>query len=316
MCPHFGEQGARNMATMAARSYIGTSKGVNQDSCCAFAAETSFGDAAFAAVCDGVGGLSAGEYASCYAVGELSRWFEDSFPVYAVSNVIDGAVDLANLKGAWTVLLELVNERLRDRGLSEGLRMGTTACALLVLADRFAIAHVGDCRAYRLRGGVFTQLTRDQTLIQHEVDAGRISAEEALTHPKSSVIIQALGAQEGLEPEFYFGDVRDGDTFLVACDGFYRRLDVDALADKLAHVSELSEGAMDGVLADAIDRVVDKGENDNITAVLLHMGKPGSMTSPLLLGDCMTENLAEAQPCAGNTALDGDEPTCDIEGGE
>lgn len=304
------------MATVAARSYIGTSKGVNQDSCCAFAAETSFGNAAFVAVCDGVGGLSAGEYASSFAVHELSRWFEESYPVYAVSNGRDGIVDLANLQGAWAVLLERVNGQLRDRGLSEGLRMGTTACALLVLADRFAIAHVGDCRAYRLRGGAFTQLTRDQTLIQHEVDAGRISAEEALTHRKGSVILQALGAHEELEPEFYFGDVRDGDMFLVACDGFYRRLDVEALVDRLAHASELSEDAMDGILADAIDQVVDKGENDNITAVLLHMGMPDSATSVLTLDDCVTENLAEAQPRMGVSVSGGGEPTCDIEGGE
>ncbi len=304
------------METVAARSYIGTSKGVNQDSCCAFAAETSFGNAAFVVVCDGVGGLSAGEYASSFAVQELSRWFEESFPGYAVSNGRDGTVDLANLQGAWTVLLERVNGRLRDRGLSEGLRMGTTACALLVLADRFAIAHVGDCRAYRLRLGAFTQLTRDQTLIQREVDSGRISAEEALTHHKGSVILQALGAQEELEPEFYFGDVWEGDTFLVACDGFYRRLDVDALVDRLAHAPELSEGVMDGILADAIGRVVDKGEQDNITAVLLHMGAPDSATSVLTLGDCVTESLAEARPRAGTSAPDGDEPTCDIEGGE
>lgn len=302
------------MVDICGRSFVGASKDVNQDAYCFLTAETPFGDATFVAVCDGVGGLSAGEEASSYAVWELSHWFEESFPVYVASNQRDGVVDLANLKGAWTVLLERLNAGIRDHGLRENLRLGSTVTVLLVLDARFAIAHVGDCRAYRLRGGAFEQLTRDQTLIQQEVDAGRISAEAALTHPKGSVILQALGAQDEIEPEFFFGESRDGDTFLVACDGFYRRLGIDGLVNKVMHATAMDEGFLDGLLSDAIAQVVDKGEKDNITAVVLHIGMPDSETTVLAPNDYVTEHL-EGQ-ATGAIDINDDEPTCDIAGGE
>lgn len=301
------------MSTVCGRSYIGTSKSVNQDAYCALVAETSFGEASLIAVCDGVGGLSCGELASSFAVREIARWFEESLPSYLASNVRDGVLDLSNIQGAWTALLEGINARIRRHGQSINAYLGTTATAVLILDGRFAIAHVGDCRAYRLRGGACERLTRDQTLIQREVEAGRISPEAALTHPQGSVILQALGAQEGIDPAFYFGDARDGDMFLVACDGFYRRLDADGLAARLGHLGQASEEAFDGVLADAIDQVAAKGEKDNITAVLLQLDLPDTATSVLSSEDEVTEHLSEV---AALTAADCDDPTCVIAGGE
>ncbi len=301
------------MAIACGRSSIGTTKSVNQDAYCILAAETPFGEASAIAVCDGVGGLSCGELASSFAVREIARWFEESLPIYIASNVHDAAIDLSNMEGAWTVLLEGVNDRIRRHGQSNDVDMGTTATVLLVLGGSFAIAHVGDCRAYRFRNGACEQLTRDQTLIQREVDAGRVSAEAALTHPRGSVILQALGSQEGIEPAFYFGDARDGDVFLVACDGFYRRLDIDELAAGFASLGQASEKAFDEALADAIDQVAAKGEKDNATAVLLQLDLPDTVTSVLSPDDEVTESLSEKSSIA---AVDGDDPTCALAGGE
>lgn len=279
------------MVTVRGRSFVGTSRDVNQDAYCVLVAETSFGDASLVAVCDGVGGLLFGEVASSVAVQEISRWFEESFPVYAASNSRGGSVDLSNLVGAWTTLLEGLNDRILRRAQGANTRMGTTLTVLLTVANRFAAAHIGDCRAYRFRNGSFEQLTRDQTLIQREVDAGRVSAEVALTHPRGSLILQALGAQEDIDPEFYFGDVEEGDSFLVACDGFYRRLDFGGFAHALACVDAANESFLGEVIDDAIDEVVDKGELDNITAVLLHVCELDSATAVLLPGDDVTESL-------------------------
>lgn len=301
------------MATVCGRSCAGTTKSVNQDAHCILSAETSLGEAVLVAVCDGVGGLSCGELASSFAVREIARWFEESLPGYLGSNVRDGVLDLSNIEGAWTVLLEDVNARIRRHGQSVNAYMGTTATVLLVIGGRFAIAHVGDCRAYRFRGGAHELLTRDQTLIQREVESGRISAEAALTHPRGSVILQALGAQEGIDPAFYFGDARDGDMFLVACDGFYRRLDVDGLDVRLARLGQASEEALGAVLADAVEQVAAKGEKDNVTAVLLQLELPDSATTVLSSDDEVTEHLP-GEPAFAPT--DEDEPTCVIAGGE
>lgn len=301
------------MFAVCGRSYIGTSRSVNQDAYCILAAQTPFGEAALIAVCDGVGGLSHGEVASSFVVRELSRWFEEAFPSYAASNAHDGVVDLANLVGAWSIFLEDANSRLLRYGQGIDACLGTTMTVLMVFGARFALAHVGDCRAYRLRDGSFEQLTRDQTLVQREVESGRMSPEAALTHPRGSVILQAVGAQEAVEPAFSFGDVEEGDVFLVACDGFYRRLDVEGLAGKLGCGDAASEDFLDSVLSDAVDEVVDAGEKDNITAILLHVDALDAATSALLPGDDATERLADFS--SGENTVAEDDSTRGFEAG-
>lgn len=109
---------------------------------------TGLGEASLIALCDGVGGLSGGEVASSTVISEFSHWFEDSFPIYASLNVKDDTVDLANIKGAWTSLIDKLNSRLRSYGQNRGARLGTTLTALLVFENHYVIGHVGDCRAY------------------------------------------------------------------------------------------------------------------------------------------------------------------------
>lgn len=283
------------MVTVAGHSIAGSVKKVNQDAYCALTAMTGLGEASLIALCDGVGGLSGGEVASSTVISEFSHWFEDSFPIYASLNVKDDTVDLANIKGAWTSLIDKLNSRLRSYGQNRGARLGTTLTALLVFENHYVIGHVGDCRAYLLRQGSFEQLTRDQTLIQREIDAGRIGAKEALTRPESSVILQAVGAQEGIDPVFTCGQIADGDTILLCCDGFYRRLDMGGLAHALGENLPLTSDAISNALAQAADQVMDAGEKDNITAVCLHVSREDFSTSVLNCGD-------EATTC-----LEGDE---------
>ncbi|WP_322154229.1 PP2C family serine/threonine-protein phosphatase [Paratractidigestivibacter sp.] len=270
------------MVEVVGRTYIGTGKGVNQDAYAGIAARASFGDAALAVVCDGVGGLSCGEVASSAAVRELVRWFDAEFPAYAADNLFGGHVDLGGIEAAWTAILADLNRRMRAYGQRLNVRMGSTCTAILLCSGSFVVCHVGDCRAYRAGAAGVERLTRDQTFIQREVDAGRISARDALTFPGGTVITQAVGAQETLAPIFSRGSYVPGDVLFVCCDGLYRRLGDDRVALGLAGARR---SAGEDELLDALDsmvaRAVDAGETDNVTGVIARVCGPGEGFLPL-----------------------------------
>lgn len=260
------------MFSIAGRSFVGTHKTVNQDAFCALTAASLVCDAALICVCDGVGGLASGEVAASAVVREMARWFEGGFPAYAAEHIRGGSVDLAGIEDIWTGLLRDLNARMGRYSRDLNVRMGTTFTALLACGGSYALGHVGDCRAYLLRNGSLRQLTHDQTWVQLEVEAGRLRAEDALAHPRSSVIWQAVGVQEDLELEFRFGDLEDADTLLICCDGLYRRLGNDAVAEALR---ALPGNAGEPELLDAIDelvaRAIDAGETDNLTGACLRV---------------------------------------------
>lgn len=295
------------MYRLAGSSFVGARKSVNQDAYCALCARTPRGDAALVAVCDGVGGLSSGELASSAAVRELSRWFEQDLAAI----VAGGPAGPAPRDESWAAdaqaslddLIGDLNARMRRYGADLNVRLGTTLTALVAHRGRFLIAHVGDCRAYRSGEKGAKQLTRDQTLIQEEVDAGRIGASEALTHPKGSVILQAVGACDEVAPVFTHGTCRGGELFLVCSDGLYRRQGEGAIGSALARAgADVSEEGLLDALGDLTAAALDAGENDNITGVLLCVDGPSA---------------AGASPAVvSSSLLADDEPTLALGGGE
>lgn len=290
------------MFTIAGRSFVGVSKAVNQDAFCALVAESSFGDAALICVCDGVGGLASGEVASSAVVRELARWFEGGFPAYAAASLRAGAVDLAGIQGVWSVILGDLNRRMGRYGRDLNVRMGTTFTGLLACGDSYVIGHVGDCRAYLMRGGFCSQLTRDQTWVQVEVDTGRMGPAAALAHPQGSVIRQAVGAQEELEVEFRFGHVEKGDALLVCCDGLYRRLGNEAVAKALRALPEhADEAALADLLDDLTASAVEAGESDNLTGACLFVSSGAAIDK--VPGEPSQASVAARAPCPD------DEPT-------
>lgn len=298
------------MFAVAGRSFIGVSKAVNQDAFCAICAESPFGEAALICVCDGVGGLASGEVASSAVIRELARWFEKDFPAYAAANLRAGSVDLAGIEAAWSDLLLDLNERMGRYSRDLNVRMGTTFTALLAHEGFYAVGHVGDCRAYLWRGGGCAQLTRDQTWIQEEVDAGRIGPEAALAHPRGSMIWQAVGAQESLEPEFVFGELEDGDVLLICCDGLYRRLGNNGVAEALR---AMPDDADESALLDALDvlvaRAVDAGETDNLTGVCLRVSAPGVAAETPGAAAVIPGAATGAPGIANGVSCPDDEPT-------
>ena len=258
------------MLTVAARTFVGSVKTVNQDAYCVLVGQAGPQEVGLLAVCDGVGGLSSGELASSVAVRELSRWFEGGVARGLADGASMGGLALPDVRRLWPGYFEDLNGRMWAYSQSLNVRMGTTFTGAVLVEGGFVVGHVGDCRAYRLGPDGAELLTRDQTLVQRELDAGRISAEQARRHPQASVILQALGAQEAIAPAFSFGEMAPGDTLLICSDGLHRRLDEVDFA--LLAEAEGTEEALLDALDTLIARAIDRGEKDNITAVCARIG--------------------------------------------
>jgi PPM family protein phosphatase len=241
------------------------------------------------AVADGVGGAQAGEIASRLAANALEERRADAL----------GETTLTEL------LLE-ANDRIYRHALEDptAAGMGTVVTALLVdeAAGTISIGHVGDSRAYRLRGETLDQLTPDHSLVGELVRAGRLSTEEAEQHPHRSVITRAVGTEPTVEVETVTIEAEPGDLYLICSDGL-----TDIVRDtqivELILAAERSPDAAAESLVDAANR---NGGIDNITVVLFEIveGEPvphGEGTAPVAVEpdeDTLEEQLVEAQSVA------------------
>ena len=159
------------------------------------------------AVADGMGGHAAGEVASAVAIAALSPLDEDA----------PGADLLEALRTAALRANDSLRELVAGDGQLDG--MGTTLTALLFTGSRLGLLHIGDSRAYLLRDGVLSQITHDDTLVQSLVDEGRISEDEAGSHPQRSLITRALDGRDDVDLDTSVREVRAGDRYLLCTDG-------------------------------------------------------------------------------------------------
>lgn len=209
-------------------------------------------------VADGMGGHAAGEVASEMAVRDIAR-------------------ELGSLRGLGD---EEVAERMRQsirtangaifqRTLTEHDKrgMGTTVSALVLYDARFLIGQVGDSRAYLLRDGKLTQVTKDHSYVQEQVDAGYLTPEQARTHPYSNVITRCVGANSDVAPDIYVGSVKAKDLFLLASDGLTGMLEDPELLEILKAESVMPQDQVDQLINEANRH----GGLDNITAILVRI---------------------------------------------
>jgi len=148
--------------------------------------------------------------------------------------------------------------------------MGTTITAMVLYDVRFLIGQVGDSRCYLLRDGKLTQITKDHSYVQEQVDAGYLTPEQARTHPYSNVITRCVGANSDVMPDVYVGAVKPRDLFLLASDGLTGMLEDQQLGEILS---------TDRMPQDQVDALVEEanrhGGLDNITAILVRIDALG-----------------------------------------
>jgi len=239
------------------------------------------------AVADGMGGAQAGEIASQLAAAALREETRDGL---SVEERIVALIREANRR-----VFESAHE---DRSRSG---MGTTVTAAIAGEGRVVIGHVGDSRAYRLRDGRLEQLTDDHSLVAELVRSGKISPEEAETHPQRSVITRALGTEADIDVDTFDVETRDGDVFLICSDGLTTMVDDRRVEEIVARNSgDLERAARE--LVDAANRA---GGEDNITVVLFepHGASAAAVeqTTPM---DAVSEEPADERTPVDEDTLD------------
>ena len=235
----------------AAKSDRGKIRSSNQDS--------GYSGVNLFVVADGMGGHAGGDIASALAT-QLVAQVDD---VYEDTDLAIGTL-LESMQSANEKLTNTVREYPYLAG------MGTTMDALIFTPGQANIAHIGDSRVYLLRDGVMNQITKDHTFVQTLVDAGRISEEEALYHPRRNVLMRVLGDASD-EPQFdvYPVNVLPGDRFLLCSDGLCGVVP-NALIEENMKIADLNE-AVDLLIEEAREY----GAPDNVTVILVEVRESG-----------------------------------------
>ncbi len=209
------------------------------------------------AVADGMGGAQAGEVASKLAAAAL----EDT--------------DSGSSSGQERVvaLIQEANRRVYARANTDPATsgMGTTMTVALVEGQVVTIGHVGDSRAYLVRAGSLEQLTEDHSLVNELLKSGKLSPQEAETHPQRSVITRAVGTDPDVEVDAFTVDALEGDVFLLCSDGLTDMVDDDGILD----VVERYHDDLDRVAKSLVSAANRGGGEDNITVIAFTMTADG-----------------------------------------
>ncbi|WP_206306238.1 Stp1/IreP family PP2C-type Ser/Thr phosphatase [Streptomyces humi] len=230
------------------------------------------------AIADGMGGQAAGEVASSEVISTLVT-LDDDVPGSDILTSLGHAVQRANDQ-----LRAMVEEDPQLEG------MGTTLTALLWTGQRLGLVHVGDSRAYLLRDGVLTQITQDHTWVQRLVDEGRITEEEATTHPQRSLLMRALGSGDHVEPDLSIREVRAGDRYLICSDGLSGVVSHQTLEETLASYQGPQE-----TVQELIQLALRGGGPDNITVIIADV-------LDLDTGDTLASQLSDTPVVVGAVA--------------
>ena len=259
---------------IAAATHTGMVRSHNEDT---IGSDPSIG---LAVLADGMGGYNAGEVASGIAVALVTKQTrellsrmgsthsEQTDRRQIAAEILTDAITHAN-----SSIFHAASSQPQYSG------MGTTLVVAL-LADNFInVAHVGDSRMYRLRGGDLVQLTRDHSLLQEQIDSGMITREMARRSQNKNLVTRAVGIEPAVDPEINSFEVREGDTYLLCSDGLN-----DMVEDADIHLTLTSLQANLPLAANQLVQMAnDNGGRDNVSVILVQVRKPFP-ASPGLLG--------------------------------
>jgi len=216
-------------------------------------------------VADGMGGYNAGEVASGLATvmlrTELAKAFADRSPSERMEGVRSRAHEAlsAGIARVNNAILQASQSQDRYAG------MGTTLVTALFHDDLITVAHIGDSRCYRLRGGELASLTRDHSLLQEQIDSGIITSEQARLSQNKNLVTRALGVDPVVEAEIHDHTVLAGDIYLLCSDGLNDMIDDAKIASCLSTHSENLEQCAAHLVAMAND----SGGRDNVSVILV-----------------------------------------------
>lgn len=244
-----------------ARTDIGPVRDQNEDSLLVDLDNSMF------IVADGMGGHAAGEVASAMAIEIihdilLGEYDPEETRLVRDIDIIDSADELRE-RLRYAMNQASISIRRESLVRPDTREMGTTAVVMVIDGEQAHFAHVGDSRAYLFRGGRLTRLTRDHTVVQQEIDAGRLTPELARVMPTKHILTQSVGFHGPVEPDTATRLVESGDIYILCSDGLTDPLDDAAITGVLASNSpdELAEALVEAALAARGD--------DNVTVVVV-----------------------------------------------
>lgn len=230
---------------------IGRVRQMNQDCYCAGEHDSGM---TWVVVCDGMGGPAGGNIASSTAAKILSDnitlKYKKNMSRRSVKNLLLTAVSAANVN---VYEMSTSNEEL------EG--MGTTAVATVVEKGIAHIVNVGDSRAYIINESGIAQITKDHSLVQQMVDCGKLTPEEAKTHPHKNIITRAVGIKDSVDVDYYEIEVSKNDILLLCTDGLTNNLSDEDI------YSIVTENKSNDFIDILINQSNENGGSDNITVV-------------------------------------------------
>ena len=228
---------------------------------------------------DGMGGHAAGDVASSMIVGELAPLDAEDVTADQAIGLLEEALRSANAK---------LTTAMRDNADLTG--MGSTTIVMLRTGNKLAMAHIGDSRAFMLRGDTFSQITKDHSFVQQLVDEGRISKEEAGHHPQRSVVTRVMTGQPDDEPDTSLREAKIGDRFLMCSDGLSDFVGADVIEEILREAASPADAA-----ERCIEVALKASTRDNVTVIVADVvdadGDDLPSTVPQVVGAAASRSL-------------------------
>lgn len=241
----------------AARSDVGMVRSNNEDS--------GYAGPHLLAMADGMGGHAGGDVASSTVVAALVDLDGEALSGREASSALLDRIHRANAE---------IGHQIHEDPSLDG--MGTTLIAMLRVGDRITLAHIGDSRAFLVRDGEVTQVTKDHSFVQNLVDEGRISSDEAKTHPQRSLVTRVLTGADDDEPDLVVRQGKAGDRYVIASDGLTDYVARETIEEVLVSTADPGECA------------------DQLVALALKAGAPDNVT--VVVGDLVDISRADAPP--------------------
>lgn len=247
---------------IAWRSEVGLHREGNEDS--------GFVSPAVLAVADGMGGYVGGEIASSTVISKLSD---------LTKVLINPELDNDSREDLLRESIFEMDSAIAEIGVQrpELVGMGTTLTSISLFNDFVLLLHIGDSRAYRIRGSKIEQLSHDHTVVQELVDQGRLNLDEIADHPQRSFLTQALMGKQNLTPILIAYPAEKGDKFLVCSDG------LTAVVDEASIVKVLQQD-LESAVNSLVDLTYKNGAPDNVTVIATEIGDTPSLVTPTSFG--------------------------------
>ncbi len=251
-----------HFSNIAWRSELGLQREGNEDS--------GFVSQRILAVADGMGGYVGGEIASKTVIQKLA----DVTPV-----LVNPEIDNESREDILRSSILDMDAALASIGAErpELIGMGTTLTSIALFNNHILLLHIGDSRAYRIRGKKIEQISHDHTVVQELVDQGRLTLDEIAEHPQRSFLTQALMGKENLNPVLIAYPVLPGDKYLLCSDG------LTAVVDEGKIVSALQSDLQSAVNS-LVDLTYKNGAPDNVTVIVAEIGETVSAITPTMFG--------------------------------